>query len=377
MRVILILLLSVFSYAQTTLLSDDFGNRIHIDDAVGFWVLIPEYHSGEATGKSMVQDLAGSNNMSLGGWSTVEQMADSAYTASPYYDGGNGVHFDGAASYLYIGSGATTPFKPGTGDFTIEVAYKLDDRTNENIVSLRDVSSGWWNVVVTNNNLFSLYSSANSPVIRETAVAISADTDYHFISAADRDGNLVTWRNAASANSLSITDFADDNIAPSSELRIGRQGNGDNYANGVIHFVGYYDSVLPTNTIKDHQTLPAGWKSLNGGGSRPGTVFCLGASSDTVYYASTITSGAWNISIKDSAASAVAYKILTSSNLLTWSEIASGTTGTSWQTKTYSGTGLSYIAIAVPSGTAYFDDLSITRTAATTAGNRRGSWLSW
>lgn len=371
-KILFIFLLPVFIQAQT-LLSDDFSNRIHFDGAVGAWVLIPEYHNGEVTGKTVVQDLANSHDMTLSGWANIAQMADSAYTASPYYDGGNGVSFDGVDDYLYIASGSTAPFKPGTGDFTIEVAFRLTSLANENIVSIRDASSGWWSVVVT-NALHSMYSAANSPAVRETAVAISIGTDYHFITTSDRDGNLTTWRNAAIANAISAADFADDNISPTGELRIGRQGNGNNYANGVIYFVNYYDSVLPINTIKDHQKLPAGWVSLNGGGATSG--FTLGVANDTIYYNVALAPGMWEISIRDSAASNISYKILTSPNKATWNDFASGTTGTAWQTKSYSGFGSGYIAVAVASGTAFFDDLVVTKTA-TSSRRATGGWLRW
>lgn len=90
-------------------------------NTVALWVFDDVYHAQEATGKTVVQDLAGSHDLSIAGWTDYNDLLTDLTGSNPAYQNGKALNFPGVNERLYISS---TDFNPGAGDFTIEVWYK-------------------------------------------------------------------------------------------------------------------------------------------------------------------------------------------------------------------------------------------------------------
>ena len=274
-----------------------------------------------------------------------------------------GVYFDASNDTMYnLANEDVWDF--GTSDFTVECFWK------PLVVSPADV------MLMTKRNVsatgfeFSIYNGTQYSVIRNgvaniaTGVSVSAGTDYYTASRFDRDSNLITNLNWGLDNTQNISAYSAVDLTNAFPLAIGMEAKAPTLTlsrriKSYFYTVRITKRLLTDREVSEAGRLAKNWISLSGGVTRDGWLFSQGVVNDTIYYKTALTAGSWTITLSDSAASGVSYEVLTSADATTWATLASGTTGTSWGSKSYSGTGTGYLAIAVASGTAFFDDLVV------------------
>jgi len=366
-RTLLSLLFSVFLFGQEVLYTTTFPS-FFVDSLMS--TMTAQYRLDTANAV-VTRDYAGANNLTQTGTIGYAQ-------ASISYSGGYGSNNYAGSRYFSVASPASN-FNPGTNDFCVYAIIKSgsDITTNGRIIShYIHTNSGY--IVDIASSKFTILARV-SPTNTSNAPNISATTSYVVVANFDRSDSIKVWTNGALTKSL-MSAISAGSIEPIAGFMIGVHSEGlSGPFLGSIEQIGIgINKLFSAKEVAEIGYKPEGWVGLGSDVTayvRPNWQFALGfTGADTVYYGTALTTGSWSISIDDSAASGVNYTILTSADASTWTTLASGTTGTTWGTKSYSGTGSGYIGIAVASGTAYFDNLIVSEyvETATATGKFKG-----
>lgn len=373
MTYLLGLLFSFSLMAQTTLLSENFSNYYNtgLDAKKSHEWRLDSLEVADSS-VTIFTDRVGSKTLSEGVANWPVWSID-----NPLYLNGNSLNFAGGTQALDDNGAAITDDFYGC-KIVFNPAAAVNNATSAQHVlhlegSFFGLAFGAASGTVTNEVVLLTDASSNRSYWATTDA--SAITDAWHVLIMQWDGaKYQVWLDGA--EQTTSTTGTPAVLAMDTDFRIGIRADNTLPYLGNISQVTLYDAQLTDQDVNEETFAPKNWKSLNGGFTRDSFGFHLGAVNDTVYYVGGLTSGTWTVSLKDSAGSAVSYKVLTSTNKITWTTLATGATNTSWTTKSYSGSGNNYIAIAVASGTAFFDDLVVTKTA-TSSRRATGGWLRW
>jgi len=371
MKYFFLLLLTFFSNAQTIIFSDNFSNLINnrlTAKTSHFWVQDSQWVADNST--TIFVDQEGSTTLTEGAanwpaWSLSD----------PVYSGGNTLNFAGSGQAL------TASTAPTDNLYAFMAVVRPTSIVNAGATAqqLLHLEGGFYGVEfgassagVTNEIVLLTTDGTSSRNYWASATdSISAQVWHVLIMQWDGAKYQVWLDGAEKTTSTTGTPAV---LAMDTNFRIGLKADNTRPLLGNLALVKLYDVQLTDTDVKNETFLGRKWVSLNGGVTRTSfSTYDMGVVSDTVYFDSLLTAGTWSISIQDSAGSGVAYEILTSTDKSTWSTLATGTTGTTWGTKTYSGTGSGYIGISVASGTAFFDNLTVTLQPATASGKFKGN----
>lgn len=346
-------MLSAILNAQV-ILTETFSNYTPdlLPNTQGLWYI-------NTSANDILTDRSG-NNRSL--TARGASPGDSILLGSPLFSGGYGYYLDGVDEYLEHTTASN--FNPGTGDFSIFLVYRIPTnfKDNQQIIGKRGAETDYYDIRANvGGTTFSAELKANTANVGAGG-NVSTNTYYHTLASFDRSGNVTLYHNLNTPQTSDISAQSGD-ITTAYEFTIGAYAFDSykgNYMEGYIYAIGYYGQTVTEQEYREMFYLADGWKSFGGGVLKDN--FSQGIVGDTIYYNTSLATGAWTISISDSAASAITYNILTSTDKTNWTQIGTDATNTTWQTSTFSGTGQGYFAIAVPSGTAYFDNLTVTNT---------------
>ena len=348
MRFVLILLFSVTLNAQT-LLNETFNNFFpELPAFTGFELWLVE-NANNPVG-NYLQDLNGDVSDFTGGGGIGTFNGGSVLKS-----GANSLYFDGTDDYLQTVYDADHTL---VSNFTILAIIKPSNLTQTNKYFLSRSGQDYnllWEYV--NNSVEFYASGATGDDPRTGTSLLFTNVSTHHVIAYTYDGsNQIGYLDGVQSFDSAKTFSLKNSL---SFLRIGQSSSSSNQFQGNIEYMVIAKSAFTSQQIKEVGFLANNWMSLNGGVTRSGFGYNQGVVSDTIYYNTALTAGSWTITLSDSAASGVSYEVLTSADAATWTTLATGTTGTSWGSKSYSGTGTGYIAISVASGTAFFDDLVV------------------
>jgi len=363
MKTILFLIFPFILLGQTYL-TETFSNYVKTDttNVVVNYVFSPEWHTAlGGDNDSLIEDISGKGrDLRIQGWASYAALLDSTTGTNILYSGGEGLKFNNNNHYLDRADG--TSFPSGSGaDWSIVVFGRVNAATAANQVFTFWGGGGATNTPTayfetTPKWVISTIGAANDLTSTD---AFSIPTNVYFAGTVDNTTESLYIDGVSAATPKSIT-----NAPNTVNYRIGRFTVASFPLKATLFQVIVYNKALSEKEITELAFMPTGWAAVGAdapGVSRVSWGFYLGLTgADSVYYNTALTAGNWTISIKDSAASGVTYKILTSADASTWTTLTSGTTGTSWDTKSYNGTGSGYIGISVASGAAYFDDLVVT-----------------
>lgn len=360
MRIVYLIFLPLFLFSQT-ILNETFSKFV-MPSTTSSWVFDTAWQTTENSGGNVYTDLVGSNNLTAYGSPTT-------FTGiSPIYSGGTAYHSDNTDDHYYIAGASAGGTNLGTGSWTLAIWLNIyqDPAANVYIVSKRG-SGAYYNlrqVGSTDEGAIDTHDGSNTK--SEGIPALSFNVWYYLVAVMDRSNNiLTTYRNGVqTATPVDITGFG--NLDNSNNFAIsvysGSAGTNASYPFEIAQVV-LDKTAWNLQNVKENGYLGDGWKSYSGNVTRPNnTDFCQGIVGDTIYYNTSLATGTWTISVSDSAASAITYNVLTSSDATNWTQIGTDATSTTWQTSEFSGTGQGYFAIAVPTGTAYFDNVIVTNT---------------
>lgn len=358
----LLLAITNCSFAQT-ILSERFNNFLNFptDSLQLLCVFDNTYVSTVALSDSVGFDLSGNNrNLTFTGGSA---WRDSLILDNPLYSGGNALRMTGNTHHWGIASASFA--NPGENDFSVIYWFIKRNDLDFPFTGHGWFSNGGWAIQAHSGGLQLGVKAKNTSGTIYTSnytntYASLTDDVHQVVSVFNRTSDkLESYLDGDSA--LADVDIS-GNFSLTSPLEIQYQTNAGpvGFNLGVIAFA-IYNRKLTAQEIKQNYALASGWVSKNDGVIRANFGFNQGIVNDTIYYNTALASGSWTITLSDSAASGVNYEVLTSSDATAWTTLASGTTGTAWGSKSYIGTGTGYIAIAVASGTAFFDDLIVTR----------------
>ena len=375
MRYILFLMLTVTLNAQI-LLNETFSDFVRTGDAniTALWVLDSVYAASKS--KSLVSDMVNAHTLTANNMST--NYADERQSGSPVYSGGEHIDFTAASQeWFSIADVNAADFEPGTGAYTVEaiIRYEGDFSTSSHQHPYFSKGSGnqlndsyYYNLRAGSFYKGLLYRAGDGVDGADTAPAsdltsLLNDNDWHVVTIAHNiGGNIYIYVDRVLRNTIDASSITPV-TGSSSSLKIGAVGGTVNdpvfWTDQDIAAIRYSGIVRDSISVAEFGYLANGWNSLNGGVTRSFGEFVQGIANDTIYYNTALTDGSWTITLSDSAASGVNYEVLTSADAATWTTLATGTTGTSWGSKSYSGTGTGYVAIAVASGTAFFDNLVV------------------
>jgi len=384
MKTLFLLLFTCFLSAQP-LLNETFSNYIKTGTTgeVVNYIFSPEWHTAlGGENDSITEDLStNGKNLRIQGWTNYAQLADSVTGSNILYSGGKGLKFNNANYYLDLAN--ATGFPTGSpATWSIVVFARVDSATGAYMPMT------WWGNSATNQTPYSsidtgpnyLVSSGGAANELKSTATLSIPTDFYFVGIGNGTTESLFINGASAATPKTIV-----NTPNLTSFRIGKYTDAAPLTGRyTMYQIIIYSKALSQFEITNLAYMPTGWAAIGSdaqGVSRVNWGFYLGLTgADTVFYGTALTAGTWNISIDDSAASGVNYEILTSADASTWSTLASGTTGTTWGTKIYTGTGTGYIGIAVASGTAYFDNLTVTLQPATSKFKgylTNDWWKSW
>lgn len=301
---------------------------------------------------------------------TKTSTGDSLTPGNSPIKSGEGVYFLSGNDYFVSAGGGIIK----TSDVTISAWFRsaLNPATNQPIVfedntsTLRDFQLQDRNTQDRLNwNIFIGNSFKNLP--GTTAGSGYLNGAWHNVTGTHDGDSIRIYYEGVQQGVLLASGAIDNDGVP---LRVGASGAvSPEFFTGHIAQVTIDTVALTAAQIKSLLFMPRNWLAVGAddpGVSRVSYGFYLGLTgADTVYYGTVLTAGNWTISIKDSAASGVSYKILTSTDAVTWTDFASQTTGTNWTTRSFTGTGTGYVGISIASGAAYFDNLTISETPET------------
>ena len=350
---ILFLLILTFAASGQSLLNENFSRFQLKNDSNVQLLLRASNTANEDLGKNGIDFTAGN-------FSTL--FADELVSGSPSIALGSVLQFHKDSLTYFQTATNLDSIVPLTSNFTLDIVAKFEAATGPYgyLFSLGNTYAN------TGYEVFVYVGAgANDATFRvrnETTSASAISTTYNdgswhiFTAMREGDSLKVYVDGVLSGSATGVNGW---NISRETGLRIGSRVDGFYYATFKMSEMRYSSIARDKRERKESFYLADNWVSLNGGVTRAGLGFHQGIVNDTIYYNTSLTAGNWNVSISDSAASGVSYEVLTSADAATWATLASGTTGTSWGSKSYSGTGTGYLAIAVASGTAFFDDLVV------------------
>lgn len=370
-KILLSLFLPFFLLGQT-LLTESF-NSFFIDSSFTGATALYRLDTANSV---VLRDYAGANDLTASG-TIVHQQGSISYSG-----GYRPTNFT-ALLYYEVTSPATN-FNPGTNDFSWFIIFRTgtDVTTGVKAMSHYIHTNSGWQAEIASSNMYATTRVSPTSVLSNGSV--SASTSYVMVAKVDRSDSITVFLNNVILDRDLISGLSAGSIAPTAAFRISNTSEGSAAPwKGSIEQVGFFNNkLLSRKEIAEIGYKPEGWVGFGADVTiylRPNWQFALGfTGADTVYYGTALTAGNWSISIQDSAASGVDYKILTSpdpSMPNSWGTLAEGTTGTTWGTKSYSGTGSGYIGIAIASGTAYFDNLTVTLQSTTATGKFKGIFL--
>jgi hypothetical protein len=282
--------------------------------------------------------------------------------------------------YFNILAASAGDMNHGTNDFTWEILFHSGNINQHGYLLSKVLTSGAFagsHVRITNSTangvgkrvVVQVRKDGSNTRLLVTTSDIVDGNPHHLALVRSSTTTIKLYVDGAEATLNTLTSAGSDlNMDASSNFSIGIWSNlSTNPFIGHVEYARITRSALTQKEIKEAAFLPQNWACVGSdvpGITRANYGFHFGLTgADTVYVDSLLTAGNWSISIQDSAASGVGYTILTSSDKSTWTTLSSGTTGTSWGTKAYTGTGSGYIGIAVASGSAYFDNLTVSLAA--------------
>lgn len=364
MRYLLFFFSLSFCLHGQTLLTENFNNFFPsgLDSTVALY-------KGYSNPLTDLSTYGNTNTLTAGG-----SAGDSVTAIAVLQKDSSVVYFNSVTpQYLNRPAANADDFNTGTGDFTWEALIHAANINQHGYILSKILSSGAYTGVhlrITDATVATVGKRIAVQVRKDAAntrllVSNSDIVDgqpHHIALVRSGTTNVKVYVDASEIAMTALTTAGTDiNINSVSNFSVGVWSNLT-----TLPFVGHIEYVrvsrkaLTQSDIKKAVYLASGWESLNEGVARNGWEYHQGIVNDTIYYSTPLTAGHWNVTVKDSAASGVNYQILTSADAATWTTLATGTTGTAWSSKPYSGAGTGYIAIAVASGTAFFDDLVVT-----------------
>jgi hypothetical protein len=239
-------------------------------NTVALWVFDDYYHTQEATGKTAIQDIAGTHNLTASaGFDWQNQFTGT----DPAYQNGTALNFDGVDDYLYIPAASAGDFNPRTGDFTVEAWVKINITLNSESDAiglvhkgLSNVNANSWTVSIRGGVYNGFYLRIGdgtngfpniSPSTNQSAVL--SDGNYHYIAIVwDKTNDVcnlyLDGNNVRSASGISTV----GDVNPSGEdFRIGRDYWLHFY--GKIAEIRYSNKARTAQEIKESYALAKGW----------------------------------------------------------------------------------------------------------------------
>jgi len=290
----------------------DFHDFTFDSDAntVALWKFDDVYHSNENTGKTVIQDLAGTHDLSIAGWTDYNDLLTDMKGTDPAYQGGKALNFPGVNEYLYIPAASAGDFNPGTGDFTVEAWCSVKIGSGANLVVTKKISKGYYLSidpdysggivqVHLNDGIASLY-------LNFTATEVTDEKMHHIVAVIDRGNSQVTvYIDGVSKGSQSISTLTGSVSDNSSSLYVSYGFS--NYFKGKIAAIRYSNKARTAQEIKESYGRAKGWtwdgvgsisnnnfqQVVSGGGTITQTV---STSSSNLYKKEVTTDGTKSIS---------------------------------------------------------------------------------
>jgi hypothetical protein len=265
-RYFLVLFLTLCVNAQV-IVNEQFNNFVLNPskyNPVSMWVFNAGYHTAYSTGKTVLQDVVSTNDLTASGgfdWQNSFTAAD------PFYSGSNILKFDGTDDYLYILEANATALNPGTGDFSIVSGFYLGNKTGtQRIVSKYDGTPTGYLVglyIGTDATLYNTITNfGGSPTLKETAMPVDTAKNYINVYSADRSANIVSHTNltkyAISISALSSVDLNAGNFV------IGASPTFGFIVKMNPSFIAYFNRALTDKEAREIGNLAYDWYSKNG-----------------------------------------------------------------------------------------------------------------
>lgn len=356
MRYILFLLFSLTCFGQTYL-NETFSN--FYPDTTGKTIrAMFKFNSVNAD-----SDYAGTQNLASSGFSA--NYVDELVQISGLESGSYSLSFNGSDEFFTV-SNATGNDHLGIvdgNDYTIAyyVYYNGSyDGTvegfNNRIISRHTNSAGngegFW---------FRAYDGADIwDEYKESATLVSGWNTVILVW--DDDVDLVIYVNGLEISTTEVGTFSDIQNCNAGDFFLGKSSFGQFFGDTLAYYE-FANSLYTAEQITEWGYLASGWASNSGGVTRDSWAFSQGVITDTVYYNTSLSTGKWKISVDiEGNSGGETYRILTSADASTWSDLGSGTAPANSTTTTITGTGLGYIGLAVSSAadTVFFDNLIVT-----------------
>ncbi len=381
-KYIIIFFLSLSVQAQT-LYTTTYSNWIDKDSTnVVYWhILDTIWQAQQNSGANPYNDLIRSNNIDMVGDGGI-----GAYrTENPLYVGGKALDFDGTDDRLQhsnIDIAARTVVHWIKNDDVINAASGATQATTtggaNNGLIFGAITGGLTNEFVSSND------SINGQYSAWAHATDSLNNVWHCI--------IFAFDDIATGYDIWIDGVQRDNVETGDghglykadtfyELGTRQETHSSNTFNGLILVMKNYSTVLTSKQIIDETFLYPGWVSLSSGAlrERSGDTFnfAQGVVTDTVYYNTLIASGVWSIQVDIKGnSSGETYRILTSSDKLTWTTMGSGSAPANSTTTRIRGNGSGYIGLAVSSAadTVFFDNLTVTGSSNEPGFSRFKKW---
>lgn len=252
-------------YGSELVDNGDFHNFINTDVAsannVAFWVFDDYYHTNEGTGKTAIQDLVGTHNLTASaGFDWQNQFTGT----NPAYENGRALSFDGVDDYFYIPSANAGDFNPGTGDFSITVTFSYDtvNGIRQYILGkgantgIGSFSYACW--ITESGNFRINITTASANWINFDVGGFSPGNFYTVTLTADRDGAQNLYRNGTLIASQSVANSEDISVIDLFKISLPTGGT-QTYFKGKITQVAYYNKALTEQEVKELYGLAKGW----------------------------------------------------------------------------------------------------------------------
>jgi hypothetical protein len=360
MKYIILLLLSTFCFGQT-LLNETFSN--FLPDTTG--TICKGLYPFGATGVAVEADLSSYAN-TLTGNNFSANYADELTSGNPIISGQNVIKFNGSSEFFNIANAAADDFDMSDGeDFSYVYVLNMGATAYSGVVAAMFNRYYFRASNVGLNGAGCLFLSYDGTDTyyrnKESAVFTASNWDVVIVNWDDSDSVGIHINGTELSGTVTTGTFANQGNMGGGDFYIGRFLSGQ-YFGEKIALVGFFNSVLTSVQIKEFGYLANGWKSLSGNVTRNNWAFTQGVITDTVYYNTALAAGNWKMQVDiDGNSGGETYRILTSADALTWTDLGSGTAPASSTTKVFSGKGLGYIGLAVSSAadTVFFDNLTV------------------
>jgi len=239
-------------------------------NTVALWILDDVYHSQEATGKTVIQDLAGNHDLSIAGWTDYNDLLTDMTGTDPAYQGGRALNFPGVNECLYIPAAQAADFNPGTGDFGVEFWIYIDPNNMPTSV-IYLINKGYWSsagwATRWNGGAFEIITSSASSTNLSgfsaslTTLGIISAGWYYMAFFWDRDLEMQIWVNGVKkANGYTIggNDITTD-ISNTKNLYIGSYSSTFGFNVFPLAAIRYSNIARTVQEIKKSYGLAKGW----------------------------------------------------------------------------------------------------------------------